>query len=154
MTLLANLAARLRSLFRSSREDAETVDELRFHLEMETEKNLRAGMDRPEAQRQALVRLGGVDTVREAVRDARGLRLADEAGHVMTNVRLALRMLLRTPVVTGVAVLSLALGIGSNTAIFAPPKPRRPQPIAQSSVPPRRHAPQDRLYRYPLLPNR
>ena len=119
MNLLADVIARLRSLFRRGREDAETQDELRFHLEMETEKNLRAGMGPREARRQAHVRLGGVDAVREAVRDARGLRLADEAGHIMTNIRLALRMLLKTPVVTGVAVVSLALGIGSNTAIFS-----------------------------------
>ena len=63
MNLLANLAARLRSVFRRGREDAETVDELRFHLEMEIEKNLRAGMDPREARRQAHMRLGGVDVI-------------------------------------------------------------------------------------------
>ena len=53
MSLLTVFARRLRSFFRVAREDAETQDELRFHLEMETEKNLRAGMDSREARRQA-----------------------------------------------------------------------------------------------------
>ena len=66
------MAARLRSLFRRGREDAETQEELRFHLEMEAEQNLRAGMDPREARRRAHARLGGVEAVREAVREARG----------------------------------------------------------------------------------
>ena len=66
------LGARLRRLLRRRREDAETEMELRFHLEMEAEKNRRAGLPPREAQRQARVRLGGIDAIREAVRDARG----------------------------------------------------------------------------------
>ena len=71
MSRFTALVRLLRSLFRRGREDAETVDELRFHLEMEIEKNLSAGMDPREARRQAHVRLGGVDVIREAVRSAR-----------------------------------------------------------------------------------
>ena len=74
MRLCADLLRRLRSLFRAGREDAETRQELHLHLDMETEKNVSAGMDPREAHRQACVRLGGADGIREAVRDARGLR--------------------------------------------------------------------------------
>ena len=70
MSRLTALVRRLRGFFRRGREDAETVDELRFHLEMEIEKNLRAGMDPREARRQAHVRLGGIDAIRESIRCA------------------------------------------------------------------------------------
>ena len=94
-------------------------EEVRFHLEAHAEDLIRAGVPAGEAWRRARVHFGSVEGVKDGCRQAYGLRLADEAGHVMTNIRLALRMLLKTPVVTGVAVLSLALGIGSNTAIFS-----------------------------------
>ena len=115
MNLRANLAARLRGLLRGSREDAETVDELRFHLEMEIEKNLRAGMDPREARRQAHVRLGGVDAIREAVRDARGARPLED---LVRDLGYALRGTRRNPGFTLAAVVSLAIPIGFNTTIF------------------------------------
>ena len=116
MTLLANLAARLRSVFRPGREDAETREELRFHLEMETEKNLRAGMDPREARRRAHARLGGVEAIREAVRDARGMRPAED---LLRDLGYALRGARRNPGFTLAAVVSLAVPIGFNTTIFA-----------------------------------
>ena len=94
-------------------------EEVRFHLDAHARDLVRSGVPAAEARRRARVRFGSVEGAKDGCRQARGLRLADEAGHVMTNIRLALRMLLKTPVVTGVAVLSLALGIGSNTAIFS-----------------------------------
>ena len=104
-----------RGLFRGGREEAETRDELRFHLEMETEKNLRAGMDPREARRHAHVRLGGVDAIREAVRDARGGRpledLVRDIGHALRNAR-------RSPGFTIAAVAALACGIGASTTAF------------------------------------
>ena len=115
MTLLANLAARLRSVFRREREDAETRDELRFHLEMETEKNLRAGLDPREARRRAHARLGGVEAIREAVRDARGMRPAED---LLRDLGYALRGARRNPGFALAAVVSLAIPIGLNTAIF------------------------------------
>ena len=115
MNLLANLAARLRSLFRHRREDIETQEELRFHLEMEIEQNLRAGMDPREARRQAHVRLGGVDAIREAVRDARGGRPLED---LVRDLGYALRGARRNPGFTLVAVLTLTLGIGATTAVF------------------------------------
>ena len=63
MSLLTDLVRRFRGLFRDGREDAETREELRFHLEMETEKNERAGMDSREARRRARLRLGGLEAV-------------------------------------------------------------------------------------------
>ena len=115
MTLLANLAARLRSVFRRGREDAETQDELQFHLEMETEKNLRAGMDPLEARRRAHARLGGVEAIREAVRDARGMRPAED---LLRDLGYALRGARRNPGFALAAVVSLAVPIGLNTTIF------------------------------------
>ena len=94
-------------------------EEVRFHLDAYVRDLIRSGVPAAEARRRARVQFGSVEGVKDGCRQVRGLRLADEAGHVMTNIRLALRMLLKTPVVTGVAVLSLALGIGSNTAIFS-----------------------------------
>ena len=94
-------------------------EEVRFHLEACTEELVRAGVPRREAARRARVQFGGMEGVKDDCRRARGLRLADELEQVMANVRFGLRMLFRTPVVTGVAVLSLALGIGPNAAIFS-----------------------------------
>ena len=115
MNLLANLTARLRCVFRRGREDAETREELQFHLEMETEKNLRAGMDPREARRRAHARLGGVEAVREAVREARGMRPAED---LLRDLGYALRGVRRNPGFTLAAVVSLAIPIGFNTTIF------------------------------------
>ena len=115
MSLLANLVRRCRGLFRGGREDAEAQEELRFHLEMETEKNLRAGMTPRDARRRAHVRLGGVDAIREAVRDARGTRPAED---LLRDLGYALRGARRRPGFTLAAVVSLAIPIGFNSAIF------------------------------------
>ena len=114
-SLVQRLVTRLRSLFRGGREDAEAQEELRFHLEMETEKNLRAGMDPREARRQAHVRLGGVDAIREAVRDARGWRPLED---LLRDLGYALRIARRNPGFTAAAVVSLAIPICFNTAAF------------------------------------
>ena len=111
-----NVVARVRSLFRRWGEDAETQDELRFHLEMETGKNLRAGMDPGEARRRAHVRLGGVGAIREAVRDARGWRRLED---LVRDVGYGLRGLRRNTGFAIAVVVSLAIPICFNTAIFA-----------------------------------
>ena len=114
-SLVRRLVTRLRSLFGGGREDSQTQEELRFHLEMETEKNLRAGMTRREARRQAHVRLGGVDAIREAVRDARGWRPVED---LVRDFGYALRIARRSPGFTAAAVVSLAIPIGFNTVVF------------------------------------
>ena len=120
MRLCADLLRRLRSLFRAGREDAETRQELRLHLEMETEKNVSAGMDPREAHRQACLRLGGADGIREAVRDARGLRpLEDLLSDLGRGIRRGMRGLRRSPGFTLTVVIVLALGTGANTALFS-----------------------------------
>ena len=115
MSRVTALVRRLRGLFRRGREDAETRDELRFHLEMEAEKNLRAGMDPREARRRACARLGGVDAVREAVRDARGGRPLED---LVRDLGYAVRGLRRNPGFTLAAAVSLAVPIAFNTTSF------------------------------------
>ena len=115
MSLLADLLSRCRSLLRRGREDDETAEELRFHLEMETDKNERAGMSPEEARRQARLRLGGVDAIREAVRDAGGTRSLED---LLRDFGYALRGARRNPAFTLAAIVSLAIPIGFNTTIF------------------------------------
>ena len=94
-------------------------DEVRFHLEACTEDLVRAGVPRREAARRARAQFGSVERAKDECRQARGLRLADELERIMANIRFGFRMLFKTPLVTSVAIVSLALGIGSNAAIFS-----------------------------------
>ena len=115
MNPVARLARLLRGLFRRRREDDETAEELRFHLELEAEKNMRAGMPAGEARRRARLRLGGADGIREAVRDARGGRPLED---LVRDLGYALRCARRNPGFTAAAVVSLAVPMGFNAAIF------------------------------------
>ena len=117
--MFTRLRSYLTALTRRDGFEESLDEEVRFHLDAYARDLVRSGVPAAEARRRARIQFGSVEGAKDGCRRARGLRLADEAGHVMTNIRLALRMLLKTPVVTGVAVLSLALGIGSNTAIFS-----------------------------------
>ena len=117
--MLARLRSFLRAWTHRERFEDSLDEEVRFHLDAHTEDLVRSGVPRREALRRARVHFGSVEDAKDACRQARGLRLADELEQMMTNIRLALRMLVKTPVVTSVAVVSLALGIGSNAAMFS-----------------------------------
>ncbi|HYJ80460.1 MAG TPA: ABC transporter permease, partial [Longimicrobiaceae bacterium] len=113
--LFAALRQRLRALFRRGDVESDWREEIRFHLEMEEEKNLRAGMSSAEARRAARLAFGGVDRMSEAHRDARGTRLLEDA---LADLRYAARTLARTPGFVAVSVFTLAIAIAVGTSLF------------------------------------
>ena len=116
MSWISATRERLRGLFFRSREDAEMDEEMRFHLEMETERRMREdGLDRAEARRQAGIAFGGVEKHREEVRDARGLAWVTG---LSLDFRLGVRMLVKYPGLTLVGGLAMAFAIWVGAATF------------------------------------
>lgn len=113
--MLNDLFLRLRSLLRREKVEEELDDELRFHQQQQAEKYMRAGMSREEAMRQVRLDFGGLEQVKEDCRDARGISFLESLAQ---DLRYGVRILAKSPLYTGIIVLTLAAGIGANTAIF------------------------------------
>jgi predicted permease len=125
--VLDDLWYRLRAVFRRTSVERELDDELRFHVERQAEKYEGRGHGPGEAARRVRLEFGGLDQIKEQCRDARGVSVWESARR---NVRLACRSLARRPGFAVVVVLTLALGIGANSAVFTAIKTILLQPLA------------------------
>ena len=116
MGTIKGMVARIRALLFRRATERSLNDEIQFHLEKETEKNVRLGMSRDTARREALVQFGGLTQAREAHQDAYAARPVEE---FFADAKYTLRTMRRTPALAAAAILTLALGVGANTAIFS-----------------------------------